>query len=801
VPLVRTRLAVGLVSLALIALELTLMRLLSLRWWDHFAYMVISVALLGFGASGTALTLLRRRLLAHHRGWLAGFAVAFAVSIPASALLSRRVELDVAFLAWDPGQVGNVLLAELLMFVPFFLAGCTIGLALMDRPERVSGHYAANLAGSGAGGVAAVALMSVLEPHALLLLVSAIALAGAVCVLPRRRVLTPLVVLLATGGIFEMGGALGQPAVSEYKTLPQVLLMPDARVIHRDNGPLGRIDAVAAEGVHHHPGLALEYAGSIPEHVLLTVDGDAASAVYDPAGREDWRFKDYTTAAAAYHMREAPTVCVVGSGGGSDIGLAVYHQSPHVTALEMNPQMIRAMTGPLAARGGRIYQRPEVEVICADARKYFSTVANRRFDVIQIPPLGAFAAGGAGLYATQESYLYTVESVQAMLGHLSSDGLLVLTRWAPALPPDGVKAFDTAAEALRGRGKDPARHLAMLRNLGTVTILVSASPLTGQDADALRRFCEDRGFDLCYLPGLRHEEANRFHKLESPYYFEAAQALLSDRREAFLEACPFDVGAPTDNRPYFFHFFRWKALPELQRQAGGRTPALLELGYLMLLAALAQAVLLGALLIVAPLAPWAGALRGRGGRAATLGFFLLLGAGFMLLEMSFLQRLVLYLGHPIYSAAAVISGFLVFAGLGSQASRHWPAAPRKLGLAAGLAVAALALAYLLGMDGWLSLSRAEPVGVRFAIAVLTVAPLAAAMGHVFPTGLRQVAAARPQLVPWAWAANGFASVVATVSAPLLAMHLGFGAVSLIAVGCYAAAAGLCTMLPARAQEA
>jgi len=289
-------------------------------------------------------------------------------------------------------------------------------------------------------------------------------------------------------------------------------------------------------------------------------------------------------------------------------------------------------------------------------------------------------------------------------------------------------------------------------------------------------------------------------RVDQRVLLRGAAALLGRRRDEFLAEYPFDVAAPTDDRPYFFHFFRWKALPLLQRQAGGRTPALLELGYLMLLAALAQAVLLAALLIVAPLAPGARALRGRGGRTATLGYFLLLGAGFMLLEMSFLQRLILYLGHPIYSAAAVISGFLVFAGLGSQVSRYWPAVPRRLGPVAGLAVAVLGLAYLAGMDDWLSLSQAQPVAVRFVVAVLTVAPLAAAMGHMFPTGLRQVSAARPVLVPWAWAANGFASVAATVSAPLLAMHLGFDAVSLIAVGCYVLAGGLCVLLPAGAPE-
>jgi len=174
-------------------------------------------------------------------------------------------------------------------------------------------------------------------------------------------------------------------------------------------------------------------------------------------------------------------------------------------------------------------------------------------------------------------------------------------------------------------------------------------------------------------------------------------------------------------------------------------------------------------------------------RAAVFAYFLALGLGFMLLEMGFLQKLILYLSHPIYSAAAVIASFLVFSGLGSQFSRHWKTRPKRVVAAAATVIIIISLAYSLVLDGWLGLTQAQPIALRFLVACATIAPLAFAMGHMFPTGLRQVGKDQPGLVPWAWAVNGFTSVVATVATPLLAAEVGFGVVILTATVCYAAA--------------
>lgn len=787
----RTRLAVGLLSFAVIGLELTLMRSLSLRFWHHFAAMVISVALLGFGASGTALVLLRGRIRGREGAWLCALALGFSLSVPLTVLAASVAPLDVHFLAWHPlRELVNAAVIELLMCVPFFFAGAVVGVALMDGAERISGHYAANLAGSGAGAVGAVLLMSVFDVYGLLVTMAAVGyLAGAMLLPWRRR--------RAAGAGIAVGAALcallwllpGEAAVSPYKMLSLARHLPGTRTLCRSHGPLGRVDAVAGPSIHHAPGLSLQFQGKVPAHILLLMDGDQASVVYNVARGKEWEFLDHTTAAAAYAMRARPRALILGAGGGADIGLALYHDSREVVALEMNPQVISAMRGPLSAYGGDLYNDPRVRVVNDEVRGYLAG-ARERFDVIQLPPTDSFGASGAGLYATQASYLYTVEAVSAMLERLSEGGVLCLTRWARMPPRDGLRLFHLAAAALRRRGLNPARHVAMIRNWATVTVLASRRPFADRQTAALRAFCEQRAFDVCYFPGIREGEVNRFHVLDGPRYAEAAHSLLGPDRDTFLSGYIFRLDAPTDDKPFFFNFLRWRTLPSLKRRFGGQAPAFLELGTLFLAAALLQALFLGGVLILLPLAPGIRALRVRGDAAAVLTYFLLIGAGFMLLEMGFLQRLILYLAHPTYAAAVSLSSFLVFAGVGSWISRWWKGSYRRRVGAAGGVVAGLAMLEAVFVERWLGLTQAWPVSARFAVAVLTIAPLAIAMGHLFPLGMQRLRQDRPALVPWAWAVNGCASVAATVAAPMLAMQVGFSRVVWVAVVCYAAAAVL-----------
>ena len=862
----RIRLVLGLISMVTIGLELALMRILSLRHWHHLAYMTISVALLGFAAGGTLLAFLRPRDEVQRFGIMRRLTLAFALVVPLMGRLVVTVPLDVQFLVWDWRQAGGVLLIELLMSVPFFLGGTVIALALMTSPDRVAGHYAANLAGSGAGALVGVALMFALRPDQLPLAFAGPALA-AYLFLSSPRPWKWLRVGAAVVAVFVsvLVGRERGLRLSPYSLLSQLQHMPGVDVVHLATGPLGTLHHATGESIHATPGLSLNCPEPVPRHSLLIVDGCHASPVYACEARQEWGFLDWTLPAAAYRVLPRPTigpqqgaslrmgsvdsgrtsnierptsnierghagesgmaslpnavaspvvristldvqrsmfdvrcaansaVCLIGAGGGGQIGLALYHGALNVVALEHDANVIHAMEGPLRDSGGGIYTKDGVTVLRQEARAHFA-MTERNYDLIQLPPFDGFGASGGGVLAAHESYLYTVEAFADMLAALRLGGVLCVTRWARTPPRDGLRLFDTAAQALARLGVAPGPRLILLRNMWCVTVLASPTPYDEVRLAAVRQFCQVRGFDVAHLPDMREHEANRYHLLTRPYYADGAAALLGAERQTFLDSYLFDVAAVTDDRPYFFRFCKWRSFSRLWTQLGQASRAFLEAGHVLLVVALMQVIVLAGGLILIPAV--GRSCRGRTGqrRAPILVYFGAIGTGFMLLEMAFLQRLILFLAHPVYAAALAIAAFLTFAGAGSWVSRRWSPAAAS---GAALAVVVVAGCYAFWLGWWLSLWLGQATWVRVAIAWFTVAPLAFPMGMLFPAGMRRLGVAAPGMVPWAWAINGAASVTAAVATPLLAMQWGFSCVLLIALVCYAVAGGLVRWLPGR----
>jgi len=332
--------------------------------------------------------------------------------------------------------------------------------------------------------------------------------------------------------------------------------------------------------------------------------------------------------------------------------------------------------------------------------------------------------------------------------------------------------------------------LAMIRNWNTATLIVKNGELTPQDVARLREFCTSRGFDLVWHPGMRAGDADTFNRLQQPYFHDGAVALLGGQRADFIERYKFNIAPATDDRPYFFHFFRWKTLPELlQLRDRGGLP-LLDWGYPLLIATLVQALVLGAALILLPLARLRspGARIGAGVRWRTAAYFAALGTGFMFVEIAFIQKFVLFLSHPLYAVAVVLFAFMLCAGLGSLLSQHLAkeVAPGFALLVPPIAaIALLCGAYLIWLPGVIDALIALPDAARIAITVLLILPLGLSMGMPFPLGLEALEARTPALVPWAWGINACASVAGAVLASVLAIHAGFNAVLIVAVVLYA----------------
>jgi hypothetical protein len=312
---------------------------------------------------------------------------------------------------------------------------------------------------------------------------------------------------------------------------------------------------------------------------------------------------------------------------------------------------------------------------------------------------------------------------------------------------------------------------------------VNTSDFTARESAALKDFCRTRSFDLAYYPGMHADEANRYNLLAQPYFYEGAVALLGPQRQDFIDQYKFHIEPATDDRPHFFRFFKWNSAAEIfaLREQGGMP--LLDWSYPLLVATLVQAFAASVLLILAPLA-LSRCRRTLPGAPVAL-YFLAIGFAFMFMEIAFIQKFVLFLAHPLYAVAVVLCAFLVFAAAGSWLAGHWQVA-NKVTLAV-IAMGAISLLYLAILPHLFQALIHLPDAAKIIISVVLIAPLAMCMGVPFPTAMMRLAGTAEQAIPWAWAINGFASVVGAVLATLLAIHMGFAVVILLAVLFYGVA--------------
>ena len=408
------------------------------------------------------------------------------------------------------------------------------------------------------------------------------------------------------------------------------------------------------------------------------------------------------------------------------------------------------------------------------------------YDLVQLALLDSFGASSAGLYSLSENYLYTVEALGEILDTLRPGGILAITRWIKLPPRDGLKIFATAAAALERAGvAEPGQQMVMIRGWNTSTLLLSNRVFSPHRIERVREFSNQRWFDVVHYPGIQAGEANRYNQLQQAWYFNAARELLGAEREQFFADYKFNIRPSTDNRPYFFHFLKWRTLPEIFSLRGQGGLPLLEQGYLILIVTLAQAALASLVLILLPL--WLGKDKAKevsGGRWRVVVYFFTIGISFMLIEIAFIQKFILFLSHPLYAVAVVLSAFLVFAGLGSAISERWSAPVSRP--VAGIVFIALVYLFLLPpLFQWLM--PLHDISKILVSAVL-IAPLAFLMGMPFPLGLSRVAHHSAALIPWAWGINGCASVLSAIFATILAIHAGFIAVVLLAIVLYILAA-------------
>ncbi|MGR9044301.1 MAG: spermine/spermidine synthase domain-containing protein [Gammaproteobacteria bacterium] len=801
-PTVSYLLAVALISASSLAYEVLLIRLFSIIQWHHFAYMIISLALLGYGVSGVFLALNRRFL--QHRFPIVIMAnmLLFSFSVPACYGVAQMIPFNPEEILWAPIQMVYLFCLYLLLALPFFFAANVIGLSFYHFQTRVSYLYGSDLIGAGAGSIGIILLLFILYPEKILVVLSGSGIVAALTVstFSFQEQQSPVKFWTSTGIIiglavtFAMTGWI-KLSVSPYKGEKQLLRVPGTQVIDRYSSPLGLISVVKSgeTPLRHAPGLSLNASSEPPEQLAVFTDADNMTVIdrYD-GDKVKLSYLDQSTSALPYHLRALQNILILGAGTGSDVLQALYHDIKHIDAVEINPQVIDLVKNKYADFAGHIYQNPAVELHEGEARGFVAT-SRRHFDLINISLLDAFGASAAGLYALSENYLYTEQALQAYLQHLAPGGYLSITRWIKMPPRDSLKLLATAVQALKALPlNNPERRIVLIRSWQTSTLIVKNGAFSEREIDRLKHFTSERSFDLAYYPGIAAGETNRYNILQQPYFYLAATALLGDGGEAFIDAYKFNIEPATDDRPYFFHFFKWRTLPEIVPLLGQGGISLLESGYLLLMAALLQALFASLLLIALPLVLGKDKLgiqsRTQGSRQV-LVYFVCLGLAFLFIEIAFIQKFILILHHPLYAVTAVVSTFLITAGGGSLFSKRlsgnrakslirWPVT----------GIVLFSSIYLLGFAPLTGVLLEMSDAGRWLFSILLIAPLGFCMGMPFPMGLYSLGRTGPAMIPWAWGINGCASVISAILATLIAMQFGFTVLILLALLLYIVAA-------------
>jgi hypothetical protein len=748
--------AVGLTSFSALLLELALTRLFSVVLFYHFAFLAISVALLGLGAGGVFAYIRRKWLGRFATGGLAAILCllnAAATVVALEVVLHSAVSLQLT-------RTNFVHLSEVYFAaaVPFFFTGLIFSVVFARETAHVTRLYGADLLGGAAACLAVVPLLNLIGgPNAILFSAATMALAA---ILWSRR---------------TSGSRL--PLKIGYLAIAVLLILIAANHSGR------WIDVIYAKGMIRDRAwvefakwnaLSRVEVDRQNDAKAIVIDADASTYIMNADLREwagsEWE-KDLMSAppGLANVLRPHGDYAIIGPGGGVDVLRAVANGSPNVTGIEINPIIATTiMRGSYADYSYRLYERPNVHIHVTDGRSFVRN-SSELYDVVQMTLVDTWASTAAGAFALSENSLYTTDAFRDYFRHLKPDGMIAITRWEFQQPREALRVVSVAAEALHQLGvANPARHFVVVSDgeLDTdgipVVVLAKKSPFTADEEEAVRRHLERfPTLHALYLPST--PGANPFSNL-----------IASNDPSAFAATYAYNVAPVSDDAPFFFFTLKTgQILNEESLQQGidwkvNLGVVVLGMVLLISLAAVLLFLLLPMLFTGSPIR-----------RSVSLFYFIAVGLGYILVEISFIQRFVLFLGHPTYALTVVIFLLLLSSGAGSLVSRRWLGEPARVWLPLILLIGAILL-YVPVLPVVLNRLVGLPFAIKLVVSGALLIPLGLAMGMPFPTGLRGLARVplpefpetNDNAVEWAWALNAASSVLGSVLAMVIAIHAG-----------------------------
>jgi len=789
----KTFIGLLLVTAGTLMQEVLLTRVFSVTMWYHFAFLAVSLAMFGMTIGALAVYLRPEAFVGLRlRKEITAAAALFSISAALSILIHLNVPLE---LHRSVSGFASLAFNYLLMAAPFFFSGVCVCAVLTGFPDRISSLYATDLVGAALGCVVVLFSLSAAGVAGSVFAVGLSGAAAAWCfaadagLLPARRTalwLGAAFLLFVAGNsiaglrgesLFRLrwakGRAQSRPLFEKWNSFSRVAVWGDP------NRPIFRLGE----------GISPTYKPDRPMRVLpLTIDENAETDLIDFEG--DWsrlNFLRYDVKNLCYWVRPRGKVFIIGAGGGRDVLSAMLFGAQSVRALEVNPAVLDALLHRFGDFAGHLDRYPGVTFVNDEARSYIAR-DREKYDVIEASFVDTWAATAAGGLALTENSLYTVDAWKLFLSRLNPRGVLSFSRWYIPNPPGEVyRLVSLAAAALRETGvPDPRAHIVVVANrpldgsVGAATILVSPSSFSPADLAQIEQVAARMKFTILVSPPTASDPV--FAELAGGEYRGGAAAQL-----------PLNLAPPTDDNPFFFSMISFPKALDRHLWSSTGTLVFNMVGVYLLEALLAVVVLLTLACIFLPLV-WRRGQEIRMAAAPHLVYFAAIGLGFMLIEMSAMERLVVFLGSPTYTLSVVLFTVLLASGLGSYSTRAVPIASggRAVVLRLLFLIATLLVCGLLGAR-LIAAFAASGTLLRAGVAVAWLFPMAFFMGMAFPLGFRLVALDSPALTPWMWGINGAASVVSSVLAVAIAMEYSISSGFWVGVASYAVATAAFTL--------
>lgn len=768
-------LAIFLVALSSLLFELTLTRLLSVTLWYHYASFAVSIALFGIAAAGVSGTLsaAKDEVSPEDRSGLALSALWMAVGMVASTLVFLNIDLRPQVTSgWGP----RFLLALGLFAIPFYYTGAIILRLLRGAGGSIGLLYASDLAGAALACIAFVPLLDRISGPGLVLLSAALAALAAVILAgpsaKRRAAGAISLVVLAGSMVLVERGQLPGFRIRHGK------LADEKDVRHEKWSALCRIAVFGDEEYDFRRGWGMSPAYTAPLVPSLFIEQDGSAGTPLPRFRGDLAELEelrHDVTAAAHRIRSPNSVAIIGAGGGRDILTALTCGAKAVTAVELNPDIVEAVQQRFADFTGKPYSMPGVQQVVAEGRSFIAR-SKDRYDLLQISMIDSWAASAAGGYVFSESALYTSEAFEAYLDHLTPDGVLSISRWwTQDFSLEVVRLVTLARELMERRGvRSLADHLVIFRCEGVATFVLKLTPFTAEERTRMEELARTEKFEMVTSGG----------KGSDPLI---AGLIGGDDWRERMRQHPLEIGPSTDDRPFFFHPMKLSTFFTVPWQKDADQFNMQAIWMLAGLVPTTAAI--AAILLMAPLIMGRRRQGPRSMSPRAIAYFCCLGAGYMLVEMALMGRLVIFLEHPTYAVSVVLALMLLASAAGSACAGWIGTRRRVIALFGALSLALLCMIF--SMEAVLEKGADWPLAWRIGAVALIVGPAAFCMGVPFPLGLSRVKDARG--VAWAWAANGAVSVFAGLAATWIAVLGGFQTVLWVALACYLVAGSLQAM--------